>query len=99
MNQRTIPIKWTLLFLILLFCLSIGLVQKHLERIQMSYEIGKLEKEKARLKEENRKLEALYARASHPELLLRKAKLAGLNLVPMENLPKAYPAGGSFHGD
>lgn len=89
--------KHILVFLVLLLFLAIGLIQKHLERIQVSYQIGEMKKKKTLLQKEKKKLEALMATATTPELLLRKSKLLGLPFVP-QTKAKARPAEGVFHG-
>lgn len=92
-----LPFSHTVIFLALLTFFALCSIEKHVERIQRAYRIGKLEKVKRELEEEKRKLEVIFARESHPEALLERAKLLGYAFVPA--IQWKNPLGEAPHGE
>ncbi|RME04049.1 MAG: hypothetical protein D6805_04275 [Planctomycetota bacterium] len=75
--------KFRYVFLMVLTGVLLGilLVQKHIECIELGYEISNLRNRCYQLRIQKRRLEAIFARETEPEFLWRRSKLMGLNLI------------------
>ncbi|RMG19287.1 MAG: hypothetical protein D6731_00045 [Planctomycetota bacterium] len=67
-----------LLVIVLVGVLSLLTVSEHVERTRLGYAIRELERERARLREEEKAALLAYEQAVVPELLVRRAAALGV---------------------